>query len=126
LLLLAVVAGGIYAVWTFSPAYLDNLDVQEAISVAFNQADKRSDDALKAIIVNRLHRVGTHLADDGYGNITEKPGLGISADNIYVERDEVQGTLYIRVDYERQVKLKPTERWHTLRFSPEKDGILEK
>jgi hypothetical protein len=124
LLALAAIVAGIYALWTFSPAVLDNLDVKEAITVAHNQAAGRTDDALKAVILSRLGRVGTHLADDGYGNVTEKTGLGLTPAHITIERDEVRGNIYIRVDYEREVRLKPTDRYHVLRFSPDKDGPL--
>ena len=104
---------------------LDNLDVKEAIDVALNQA-QRSDDDLQRLILTRLSKVGTHPAEDDFGNAVEEPGLGLTEDNIYIERNEVAGTLLIRVSYDRVVQLKPSKSTYTLSFSPEKEGPVSR
>ncbi len=125
LVLIAAFVGFVYAVWMFSTPVLDNLDVKEAIDVALNQA-QRSDDQLERVILSRLSKVGTHQAEDDFGNVVEKPGLGLSEENIYVERNEVAGTLLIRVSYDRVVQLKPSKSTYTFSFSPEKEGPISR
>ncbi len=124
-MLIAAFVGFVYAVWMLSPPVLDNLDVKEAIDVALNQA-RRSDDDLKRLILNRLGRVGTHQAEDDFGNLVEKEGLGLTEDNVYIERDEVADTLLIRVTYDRVVQLRPSQYTYTLSFSPEKEGPISR
>lgn len=126
LLVLAAIAGGIYWVIIFSPVYLDNLDVKEAISVAYNQVGKRSPDQLRAEIKAKLNdkKLGWHREDDGYGNVTVVGGLGIQDEQIFIERNDVTNEVLIRVEYEREVVLKPTERVRFIRFSPQKEGPI--
>jgi hypothetical protein len=123
LLLLSAVIGGIYSVWMFSKPVLDNLDVKEALSAALNQKGL-SDDQLKAVIISRLERVGTHFGEDDFGRVVEKTGLGLTPDQITVDRDTVQGTLYLRIDYHRDIQLKPSGKWVQLRFKPDASGKI--
>jgi hypothetical protein len=122
---MGLIVGGIYAIWVFSKPVLDNLDVKEVIAVALNQRSG-DDQGLKLMIIDRLRRVGTHWAEDEYGNVVEKEGLGLTPDDITVDRNEVAGTLFIRVDYERVVSLPPSKSTYTLRFSPQKEGPLQR
>ncbi|MFZ5469645.1 MAG: hypothetical protein ACOZIN_09425 [Myxococcota bacterium] len=126
LLLIAGVVGGIYALVVFSPVYLDNLDVKEAIAAAYNQAGRMDDRALVGLIKSRVNAaaVGEHVEDDGYGNQRVVGGLGIKDEQITVQRDEVRRTILIRVDYQREVVLKPTDRIRQVRFSPMKEGPI--
>jgi hypothetical protein len=124
LLLLALIAGVIYGAWVFSPAVLDNIDVKEAISVAYNSAGKLGDAQLKLLILQRLGKVGTHEAEDDHGEIVERKGLGLTHENILIERNEPLQTIRIGVEYERVVRLKPTSRVKVLSFSPEHEGPI--
>ncbi|MGA9526445.1 MAG: hypothetical protein WBV82_33660 [Myxococcaceae bacterium] len=125
LVLIAAIVGFVYSAWVFSTPVLDNLDVKEAIDMALNQS-RRSDHDLQRLILNRLSRVGTHQAVDDFGNEVEEQGLGLTEENVYVERDEVAGTLLIRVSYDRVVQLKPSQHTYTLSFSPEKEGPISR
>jgi hypothetical protein len=125
LVLIAAFVGFVYGVWMFSTPVLDNLDVKEAIDVALNQA-QRSDEELERVILQRLSKVGTHQAVDDFGNLVVEEGLGLTEENIYIERNEVAGTLFIRVSYDRVVQLKPTKSTYTLSFSPEKEGPISR
>lgn len=122
LLALAAIAGGIYAVIMFSGPVIDNMDVSEEVASVVNRANQLDDDAIKQILVQRLDRVGSHYEEQHDGTWEEVPGLGITNDNITVDRDTVQGTIRVRVDYVRQIKLKPTQAWHNMSFSSEKEG----
>ncbi|HEX4621868.1 MAG TPA: hypothetical protein VH208_09915 [Myxococcaceae bacterium] len=122
-LILGVVAF-IYSVVMFSKPILDNLDVKEQINAAYNQAQGLDDLQLKRLIEYQLVRVGEHDQDDGYGNIKTVPGLGLTDDNITVERDTVADTLLIRVDYARKVVLSPTNKVYWMQFHPQFSGPI--
>jgi hypothetical protein len=126
LALLGAVAAGIYWVFIFSPPYLDNLDVKEALNAAYNQAGRSTDAQLRAQIRAKLNdpKLGSHEQLDGFGNVRVVGGLGILDEQIVIERDEVSNWVQLRVEYEREIRLRPTERTHTLYFSPHKEGPL--
>lgn len=125
-----ILAGLAFALWygiVVGPAYLDNLDMKQFVSEGFNQAkNRRTDEQITRHIVEAASRVGEHLADDGYGNITWQPGLGITAEDVVILRDEVNDTLTVRVEYVRQRVLKPLSRMKDIRFVVEESGELGK
>lgn len=124
LLLLALLAGGVYLGVVFIPFYVDNLDVKEAVAAAHNRAAQRAPDStLRNTIIERTSQMGSHWEVDQYDNDVLKPGLGLTEEQILIERSEVTGSVRIEVEYERQVRLVPTDRVHTLRFHVVKDGI---
>jgi hypothetical protein len=108
----------------FSKPVLDNLDVKEQITAAYNQAQGLTDPQIKSLIENQLVRVGDHDQDDGYGNIKTVPGLGLTDDNVTVERDTVADTILIRVDYARKVVLSPTNKVYWMKFHPQIAGPI--
>lgn len=124
LILLAVLAGFIYSVIIFSPPVLDNLDVKEAISTALAQARRLNDDQLKALIVSSVDDTGWHWEENEVGEMVEVPGLGITNDDIFIDRNTVAGVITIRVSYARHIRLKPTQKTVTMEFSPEKEALL--
>lgn len=127
LALLLAIAGGIYWLIMFSGVYLDNFDVKEAIDIAYNQAGKaRSDQELKALIKMRTNQptLGTHQEPDPYGGVRTVPGLGLTDDDITIERDSVNNTIRIQVNYTREVRLKPTLRVQRVSFRPSRMGPI--
>lgn len=123
--MLLIVGGAIYAGVIFIPVWADNFDVKEALAAAYNSASREPDEALRAKIRWMLRNTGTHKEDDGYGNIVVKPGLGISDEDIVIERNGVTNTISISLDYRREVRLKPTKKTVTLNFSESRQGPLE-
>lgn len=127
LLMLAGVVIGIWLLITIGPAYLDNLDVKEGVSETLNQLlQNYTDEQLKARLVAKLATVGDHLADDGYGTITRQRGLGITADDIEIERDDVHGTATITVSYTRVMELKPLNKEREINFVVSRTGPLHR
>jgi hypothetical protein len=124
LVLLLGAAALVYSVVMFNRPVLDNLDVKEAISAAYNQAEGLDEHAIKQMIENRTQQVGEHDEDDGYGNIKTVSGLGLTDDNITVERNEVAHSISIRVDYARKVILAPTHKVYVLKLHPEQSGPI--
>ena len=124
LVLLTLVAGGIYLGVMFVPFYVDNLDVKEAVAAAHNRAAQTSDDdSLRNTIIERTSNMGTHWERDQFDNDILVPGLGLTHEQILIERSDVTQDVRIQVDYERRVRLKPTNKIHTLRFRVVKDGV---
>lgn len=124
LVLLSLVAGGIYLGVMFVPFYVDNLDVKEAVAAAHNRAAQTTDDdSLRNTIIERTSHMGTHWERDQFDRDILVPGLGLTRDQILIERSDVTPSVRIQVDYERRVRLKPTNHVHTLHFSVVKEGI---
>lgn len=121
LLLLLGLAAGIYAAAMFIPVYFDHQSVKEAVRAGLSDAIHRTDDEIIEHIANYVnigeHSVGTHMEEDPEGGpATEVRGLGLSAANIVVDRNEAKKSISATVDYTRRVVLKPTKNVRVLRF----------
>jgi hypothetical protein len=124
LVLLTLVAGGIYLGVMIVPFYVDNLSVKEAVAAAHNQAARTSEDsALRTIILERTSQMGNHWERDEFDRDILVPGLGLTEEQILIERSEVTPSVRIQVDYSRRVRFKPTKYVHTLNFRVVKEGI---
>ena len=124
LILLAVVVGGIYAVVMIGPVYADNIDVQEAVNQAFNQIPRNTDETVRVNLREKLRMVGKHTETDEFNQEKEVPGLGLTDDQIIIERNDPASTVRIEVNYEREVDLKPFNRTIRLDFHPHKEGPI--
>ena len=123
LLLLGLVAAG-YLAWTFVPVWLDSLDVREASSAAFNRMAVDPDlDRIRSYFLDRTKRIGTHWESEGATRV-EKPGLGLTPADILIERDAAEHTGHIQLDYQREVRLWPTDRFVSVDFHVDKAGKL--
>jgi hypothetical protein len=124
LVVLALVAGAIYAGVLVVPLYVDHLDVKEAVAVAHNLAGKNHSDAmLRSTIRERTRELGSHWEVDSFNRDVLMPGLGLKDEQILIERSEVTQNVRIEVSYERAVQLKPTQAVRTLHFTAVKEGI---
>jgi hypothetical protein len=124
LVLLALVAGAIYYVVIVVPLHVDHLDVKEAVAAVHNQAGRtRNDQQLRFEIRSRTNQMGQHVEYDRFGNPNVVPGLGLTDDQIIIERSNVDNSVRVEVSYSRTVRLKPTQREYTLHFRAVKDGI---
>jgi hypothetical protein len=122
-LLLGLAAGG-YCAWLFVPVYVDNLDVREASTAAFNRmAADPDNDRVRTFLLNRTKQIGTHWESEG-GTRVEKRGLNLTDSDLILERDAEEHTGHVQVDYQREVRLWPTERFITVDFHVEKAGKL--
>jgi len=123
LVLLILVVGGIYLGAMFVPFYVDNMDVKEAVAAAFNRSPTADDDSLVRLIIERTSQMGTHWETDQFDQDILVPGLGLTADNITIERSTVSPNVRIEVEYTRRVRLKPTHNVRVVRFHVVKEGI---
>ena len=121
LLGLAVVG---YAGWIYVPLFFDNLDMREATSAAFNRmgADA-SDERVRIFLLSRTKAIGTHWETED-GVRVEKRGLGLTDADLLLERDASDHTARVQVDYQREVRLWPTERFQVFDFHAERAGKL--
>ena len=126
-LLVAVVAGA-YLAWLYIPLWLDDLDVREALAAGVGQLTSENlgmtEAAIQKTVANRLARVGYHWEEQD-GRQVQVPGLGIEADDVQIERGADGKSGRLSVDYARTVKLKPLDRYWTLRFHTSREANLK-
>jgi len=119
---LAVGAVAVYSAILLTESFFDNYEVKQAVGVAYDHARQRSDADLRSQILNgSLHEVGSHWERTAGGDIREVSGLGLKEENILIQRDH--GNVLIRVNYQRRIRLKPSDRFITLSYNVEKEGV---
>jgi hypothetical protein len=121
------VAGALYWATMFGPMYLDNMSMSEVLDVGISASGGSDNDVVNAML-NRVNlsadAIGSHLEETDSGEVVEKKGLGLTADNITVTRDG--GRITVAIDYTREVRLKPTHKVRVLTFHVEKEGPIFK
>ena len=124
LVMLAAIVGAIYAAAKVVPLYVDNMDVQEAVDAAFNLAGRNTNDGLlRAEIRDRTSRMGSHVATDTWGEDRVVPGLGLTDDQILIERSRITDNVRIEVTYQREVDFSLVGYVHMLELRAVKEGI---
>ncbi len=128
LTLFVAVVSGAYLAWIYVPLWLDDLDVREALAAGVAQLTSEGAglDAptVQQRVADRLARVGFHWEEQD-GKQVEVPGLGLEPDDVQVERGKDRRLARLTVDYGRTVKLKPLERYWTIRFHTTREGVLK-
>jgi hypothetical protein len=126
-LMLLGLAGGLYWAVLFVPMYLDNMSMSEVLDVGISAAGGSDNDVVNSML-NRANlsadAIGSHLEENDNGEVVETKGLGLTADNITVTRDERR--IKVAIDYTRTVRLKPTQKVRVLTFHVEKEGPISK
>ena len=120
IVILAILAA-VYYVAIFAPAYLDNIDVTDAVVSAYNQTGQAQDETIRTNLRDKLKRIGTHREPNENGELVEVLGLGIPDEDVTYEVNP-DNTVTVQVKYVREIRLKPTGKWSKLRFSPSKHG----
>lgn len=124
LLVLAAIAGAIYVAAKVVPFYVDNMDVQEAVDATFNLARRNSNDGiLRAEIRSRTMRMGTHVETDSWGVDQVVPGLGLTDDQIVIERSPITENVLIEVTYHREVEFSLFDYVHVLELRASREGV---
>lgn len=126
LTLLVAVVSGAYLAWIYVPLWLDDLDVREALAAGVGQltAENSLDAAgVQQMVAGRLSRVGSHWEEQD-GKQIEVPGLGLEPDDVQIERGADGKSGRVTVDYARTVRLKPLNRYWTLRFHTTREGVV--
>jgi hypothetical protein len=126
-LTVAFVSAG-YLSWIYIPLWLDDLDVREALAAGASQLTSESLGATEAGVQQKvaigLNQVGYHWEEKD-GRQVPVPGLGVEPDDVQIERGKDGNTARLTVDYARTVKLKPLERYWTLRFHTSREAVLK-
>jgi hypothetical protein len=121
---LALVVGGIYLGVMLVPVYVDNFTVKEAVAVAHNRiAQGADDDTIRAVILERTGRLGYHWERDRFDQNIRVPGLGLTNEEITIERSFTSPNVRIEVNYERRIRFVPSKYVRTLRFRVAKEGV---
>lgn len=120
LLLAAVLLG--YLGVTFSPTYIDHVDVIQAIRNAAVSARQLPENMIRDRLISQLNQVGSHFEETAQGESVERHGLGLTANDVVVHVDPKTKEYQISVSYQRRVRLVPTNRFVTIDFSPHREG----
>jgi len=123
-LILGAVVGGIWWLGSYSGVYLDNLEVKDKVTSAFNSWGIKNEDSIRRMLLMQLNdkHLGKHRETNDFGEEVEVGGLGITDEQLTIEADDVNRQLTVRLEYDREVKpllLKSTKRVH---FVVEKTG----
>lgn len=122
IVVLALAGAGFYG-FHVGPVYMDNLEVKEAAAEAFNVYWNENEDSARAKLVSRLNQKNQskHLEVDENGVEAWKPGLGIDPERVtFTEGGD--GTLTVRVNYDRVVIFSPLKKRKTFNVTAEKVG----
>ncbi len=125
LLFIAAIAGVVYWVMNYSSIYLDHMEVRDAVRggiEGFGRRKSLGEVRLGIILKVNGPTCGEHKEDDGYGKITTIKGLGLKDENIIIERDDVQRTVRIAIDYDREITLRPQGKQKIVHFHYEATG----
>jgi hypothetical protein len=117
--MIAGLLAGLYATVMFGPLYVDQMHVKDICNSAFNRFKDVGAEGLKADVLTRLNGVdwATHEErDPETDQVVVKPGLGLTEEDVLVEVDERAKKVFLRVDYQRKVVLKPTEKVRVVKF----------
>ena len=108
----------------FLPLYVDHFEVNDAVTSAFNGYGLISMPTLRVDLESKLReaKFATHKEIDMSGNEVEKPGLAVTETNPLIEADEVNKILTVMYQYDRTVRLIPTEKIRVVHFVAKKKG----
>jgi hypothetical protein len=128
LTLTVAVVSGAYLAWIYIPLWLDDLDVREALAAGVGQLTSENlgmtEAAIQKTIAIRLANVGYHWEEQD-GRQVQVPGLGLEPDEVQIQRSPDGKSGRVTVDYARTVKLKPLERYWTLKFHTTREANLK-
>ena len=127
LTLTIALVSAVYVGWLYIPLWLDDFDVREALAAGANQLTSESlgatETGVQQKVANGLNQVGYHW-EERDGQQVQVPGLGLEPDDVKIERGKDGNFARLTVDYARTVKLKPLERYWTLRFHTSREANL--
>lgn len=128
LTLTVTVVSGAYLGWLYIPLWLDDLDVREALAAGVGQLTSENlgmtEVAIQQNVAARLASVGYHWEEQD-GKQVQVPGIGLEPDDVQIERRGDGKSGRLTVDYGRTVKLKPLERYWTVKFHTTREANVK-
>lgn len=104
-LIVLAVAGGIYWLIGFGPAYWDNTEVKAILNQAANLCyHEQSDDVVRDFVFKKLHDKFDRRVLD-HGRYVTELGIDLKRDDMQIERSQVPPRVDIWLTYSRTVKL---------------------
>ncbi|MBL9038973.1 MAG: hypothetical protein JNG84_10690 [Archangium sp.] len=120
------VAGGVYWLAVFAPVLLvDHWEVKDKVNEVFNSYHVTpSPVAARQTLQTKLAglRFMSHFEKNRLGNDVEVFGLPTTDFNPHVFYDDVRETLLIRYEYDRQIRLYPTDKIYVVHLTYERHG----
>ena len=127
LTLTVALLSGAYLAWIYVPLWLDDLDVREALAAGVGQLTSENAGmdaaAIQRMVALRLSSVGYHW-EEREGRQVQVPGLGLEPKDVQVERAPDGRSGRLTVEYARTVRLRPLDRYWTLRFRTTREGSV--
>lgn len=115
-----------WAGWVYGQAYLDHFDVKEEVWLAFSTTVTGEHEARARLMQALNAKIGWHYElDEGTGEETIKPGLGVPDEAVEIVLNPETKVVRVRVEYDRVLPLKPSDRRTTVHFVAEKTGKLQ-
>ncbi len=107
----------------FLPVWADDFDVKEAVNVAYQPVGPARPTRRSARrSTGRSATPARTRKTTASATSRCKPGLALPDEAIEIERNDVAGTVSIRVSYVREVQLKPLKKIVKWRFTQVKQG----
>jgi hypothetical protein len=115
-LLLAVVAGAFFWLFTFGEVYWDNFEVSGVLRQAAARCYNTDDEHVKAFVFGKLHDIFDVEVEDRSGRRVKVLKIDIAEDDLHIERNQVPAWVHIWLTYNRTVKVPLIGYTRTLRF----------
>jgi|CXWL01.1.fsa_nt_gi hypothetical protein len=124
LAIVLAIVGGLYWAVLMGPLQLDNLDVREHVTSAFNESARVPVENLTVQLLAKLNnpKFANHYEVDENGVKAKVGGLGLTEEDITIVRNEETSSSQVRVVYTREVHMVPFGKWRKVRFVVEKSG----
>ena len=124
MLLFLGVGGAGYWSFFYVPLYMDNMTVRDAVVSAANSAKQETDGRIMVMLLGKVNSpaTGTHRAEDDEGNMVVKGGLGLTEDDVLIERDAETKKIRVKLVYTREFFMWPFKDLKKKRFVVESVG----
>ena len=112
-----VVAAGIFWCFTYGEAYWDNLEVKHLVHQAANMCYRERDpNVVKIYVIRKLHELFDEKVED-HGRIVTITKIDFDDDDVRVERSEVPLKADVWLTYNRTINIPLVGGTRTLQFS---------
>jgi hypothetical protein len=116
-LLLAIVAGAFFWLFTFGEAYWDDFEVRGILHQAAARCYNTDDEHVRAFVFGKLHDVFDMEVQDRTGRLVKVLKIDVAEDDLRIERNQVPAYVHVWLTYNRAVKLPLVGQTRTLTFN---------
>lgn len=115
--ILLALAGGIYWLVSFGPAYWDNLTVRAILREAGNFAyHETNDEKVRDFVFNKLHETFDENVEER-GRIVRQMRFQVERNDLQIERSQIPPRIDLWIAYSREIPLPLVNQRRTLQLS---------